>query len=560
MKQKNIRGRIEAVIILVVVLLLTFLFTYTINNYGYAEDSERFILSTGWKVTVSDKRYEDVNLSNFSFPVLGSKDSVTLQTIIPENIPRNSSLRLLTYLSMIHVYVDGEEIYEYGEDYYERGQLVGSGYHFINLPPKCAGKNLYIIIDPRENDAFTSITPPQIVSSNHAYQMFVSENKLSLYIGLFLFVFGLIVTVISAVAAFYNEEYVRLVWIGVFSFLIGIWTMCNSKVFQIFSAELSLNTQLEYLTLFFAPTPFCMMLLDTRNRIALWRKNVIRVCMAIVFGFSSVTFLLQITNTVHYPSMVGLFHLIATIGMCTCIIMTCSNLAGLRLYEKVFYLGMGVLCVFVAADLIRFNMQKYFMHSSEKFTVSILPLGTFFFVLLMIISYVISLYDNVLTKAQEQSLQRIAYRDALTGVYNRAKCEELFLELDASEEDFALISFDMNGLKVTNDTYGHTKGDRMLTSFAQLLEQVFGKHGYVMRVGGDEFLVLLRHKELGNLEKLIKRYKKQLMVYACCTDIELSASYGVCRRSECEDGTVKEVYKRVDARMYEMKNREKGRQ
>ena len=558
MKTETLRRKMGTVFVLLTVLLMTILFIYMVNRYGYSSGTRQQILDRGWQVTINDTRYQDVDLSTFTFPVLGKNDSISLKTTLPSGIKDALTIRLLTYQSVVYVYVDGEKVYEYGQDNADAGQLVGNGYHFINLPEDAGGKELYVILVPTEHNVFTSITPPRLVATDQAYQIFLSENRLSLCIGLFLAVFGLLVTVISTVASLFSEEYNRLVWIGVFSFLIGIWTMCNSKVFQLFSSELSLNTQVEYMTLYLAPTAFCMIILEARKQIAAWRRRVIWVCTGVVFACSCLTFALQLTNTAHYPSTIVWFHGISVVCILVCIAMSLSHIREIRLSEQILYCGTGVLGAFAVADLIRFNVQKYLMNSSDKFTESILPVGTFLFVIMMIVSYIIYLYDKVLSKAQEQSLQRIAYRDSLTGLYNRAKCEELFEQLNAGDEDFALISFDMNGLKSTNDTLGHTEGDLLICSFAKLLRRVFEASGCVIRMGGDEFLVVIRERELVYLDSLMQIYQKHMANSARHYGRKLSAAYGVCRRSDCEQKRAEDLYDHVDKLMYEMKQREKN--
>ena len=52
-----------------------------------------------------------------------------------------------------------------------------------------------------------------------------------------------------------------------------------------------------------------------------------------------------------------------------------------------------------------------------------------------------------------------AYRDALTGIYNRAKCEHIFEILNRDDSDYAIVSIDVNGLKYVNDNFGHSMGE-----------------------------------------------------------------------------------------------------
>ncbi len=116
----------------------------------------------------------------------------------------------------------------------------------------------------------------------------------------------------------------------------------------------------------------------------------------------------------------------------------------------------------------------------------------------------------------------------------------------------------MNGLKNTNDSFGHTEGDLLIRSFAKLLRRVFEASGCVIRMGGDEFLVVIRERELVYLDSLMQIYQKHMANSVRHYGRKLSAAYGVCRRSDCEQKRAEDLYDHVDKLMYEMKQREKN--
>ena len=80
----------------------------------------------------------------------------------------------------------------------------------------------------------------------------------------------------------------------------------------------------------------------------------------------------------------------------------------------------------------------------------------------------------------------MAYTDNLTGLYNRRFCEERLKSYRYNNIPFTIINFDMNGLKATNDTHGHSSGDKLIKGFADILTKSFGDKGIVGRMGGDE--------------------------------------------------------------------------
>jgi diguanylate cyclase (GGDEF)-like protein len=96
-------------------------------------------------------------------------------------------------------------------------------------------------------------------------------------------------------------------------------------------------------------------------------------------------------------------------------------------------------------------------------------------------------------RRRADTLSRIAYIDVLTGLPNRARCEQVCQEYDKAKpvENVAVFMFDMNNLKIVNDKFGHKKGDEIIRAFSDLLKRWAEGRGFVGRYGGDEFLAVL---------------------------------------------------------------------
>jgi diguanylate cyclase (GGDEF)-like protein len=98
-------------------------------------------------------------------------------------------------------------------------------------------------------------------------------------------------------------------------------------------------------------------------------------------------------------------------------------------------------------------------------------------------------------ETQKQQLQEHAYRDSLTGAYNRHYLDKVIdqqLELSAERDtSLGFLFMDIDKFKGLNDTYGHALGDTALKTFATIIRGSVRKSDVVIRYGGDEFLVLL---------------------------------------------------------------------
>jgi len=96
----------------------------------------------------------------------------------------------------------------------------------------------------------------------------------------------------------------------------------------------------------------------------------------------------------------------------------------------------------------------------------------------------------------EEKIAHLIYYDALTGIFNRKKLmEDINLLLINDSESFAVLFIDLDKFKSINDRYGHEAGDIVLKSVALRLKGLIGENDIISRIGGDEFVIILRDLE-----------------------------------------------------------------
>ncbi|WP_350333101.1 putative bifunctional diguanylate cyclase/phosphodiesterase [Coralliovum pocilloporae] len=97
----------------------------------------------------------------------------------------------------------------------------------------------------------------------------------------------------------------------------------------------------------------------------------------------------------------------------------------------------------------------------------------------------------------ERTIQKLAWRDSLTGLSNRSYLNQELEKLLHSEEykrcDICLLLLDLDGFKAVNDQFGHPVGDRLLSSIAQRIVETCQPDDTVARLGGDEFAIILKN-------------------------------------------------------------------
>lgn len=148
--------------------------------------------------------------------------------------------------------------------------------------------------------------------------------------------------------------------------------------------------------------------------------------------------------------------------------------------------------------------------------------------------------------------------DTLTGSRSRAAMQNLIEYLGhIYKYDITVIYFDLNHFKQINDNYGHEHGDIILRLFAETLMEVFVKWGQVGRMGGDEFMVVLRDVSEEETRQLCQQLEERLaernrkLDFSCV----LSTSYGFATRKKGSRESLDNIITQADQNMYRFKEK-----
>lgn len=167
-------------------------------------------------------------------------------------------------------------------------------------------------------------------------------------------------------------------------------------------------------------------------------------------------------------------------------------------------------------------------------------------------------------QAAHAAAQHQARTDVLTGLSNRrAMDDELDHLLVERNHEFSLLHLDLDLFKDVNDTYGHAAGDAVLVEVGRILDREVRRHDFPARVGGDEFLIILRpaldDKVAGRIaSRLIERIEKPIRFenHRC----KVSASIGIVSTTQyARRPTIEQLLADVDTALYQAKNGGRGR-
>lgn len=155
-------------------------------------------------------------------------------------------------------------------------------------------------------------------------------------------------------------------------------------------------------------------------------------------------------------------------------------------------------------------------------------------------------------KKSEKQVIYLSYHDQLTKLYNRRFYEEELRRLDTERNlPITLVMADVNGLKLTNDAFGHKAGDMLLEKIANILKRECRADEIVARIGGDEFVILLQKTGAQNASKIIERINKAITKEKIANVI-LSISMGFAVKQDISED-MNEVFKKAEDDMYRHK-------
>jgi diguanylate cyclase (GGDEF)-like protein len=158
--------------------------------------------------------------------------------------------------------------------------------------------------------------------------------------------------------------------------------------------------------------------------------------------------------------------------------------------------------------------------------------------------------DVTETRKREERIRFLANHDVLSNLYNRNYFEQ-YISTKLPEK-YSLCIFDLDGLKLINDAFGHLEGDRVIKVIASLLEETYINNYFIARIGGDEFVVLLDVVTVKEVAALFEVFDNKVVEYNKNSTIEINVSRAGIIASSNQDSFEK-AFTAAENRMYKRK-------
>lgn len=211
-----------------------------------------------------------------------------------------------------------------------------------------------------------------------------------------------------------------------------------------------------------------------------------------------------------------------------------------------------------------FRMADETVTAAELYSQSIatviryLEIATAADMLILVLIVLARSIEAVRMRRRAHQLEQKAFIDQHTGLPNKSRCEEFFKDTELIEKSLACVVFDLNNLKIANDTLGHSVGDQLIANFARLLRNSVPAPHFVGRYGGDEFMAVIYDCTRTEVEEILNKLHEDVrefnrLHHGSGEFVEVSYAYGWALSTELPNCSFRVLFDKADRNMYEAK-------
>lgn len=539
----------------VAVMLIVPLINFVDNTFQMKDmkiDNETVVdFNEGWNYSNGD---EQVVIPRLPYTVNGhGRDAITIMNVIPSNMSDSKMLCVETNHQTIIVCVDGELIYEYGtNNNVSFGKTFGAVWNLVDIPENSNGKTISLTISSPYDRGRKNLSEVVIGSKSSIVFKLLRENIGSLIFCFLIFILGIVFVILSLVSAIKHLglNHQSFMYLGLFSIMAAIWTITDTKLPQFVFGNVAVVYMTSFFTFMLMPIPF---LLYVKKICRYGNKFLDVLCALFILVFLCNTFL-YVFNVKDLPQTVIFTHILLFLSVISVFSICIKEIRDKKnTNAKELFFGMCVFAICSVFSVIQFYIGNH--HDNSR----LFRYGFFVFIIMLGISTFKSWITLLRSNTEAKIYKELAYFDVLTGLSNRMAFDR---DMDSLECEFnkfksiSLILFDLNNLKKTNDTYGHSSGDKMIKGFGKCINDVFSPlNGQGYRIGGDEFAVILTDRSKNEVDSFVKELETRVEEWNNCNNIKVYFAFGCANSTTSGLDSIKtyDLFNVADSKMYSMK-------
>ncbi len=465
---------------------------------------------------------------------------------LPTQVVADDIVSIATYWVSASVYVDENRIFIFDDTYKDKG----SSRHWIRLPLWAGGRTLHVVYSGEQSRVEMSADEDTYYGNAAlVYLTFVADKAYAL-------VFAVCVCLMLLLIIYFyrlmrrqmDDSMKRGIWcLTLFMLTTGIWIICDSQILFTITRNVAANTVASFSALLLFPmflVMFVSEMTDHRSK----TLDILPIFYLLDFLFVMGT---------HVTHLISLDHSLITLHMLIVLSIVVIIMFGIQDVRKHHNKDMkkimagfaGMACCGVAA------MVLFYISPTTNYSI-LYCVGLLIFIFFVVWAAYERLYRVMGHNANVLAYRRLAYKDVLTDLGNRAAFMKEQQELPA-EASVGFVVMDINNLKHTNDCFGHQAGDELICSAADCISKVFKGKGKAYRIGGDEFVVIVKDATEEYLEQLLRRLEEaqeeKQKALGKPWKLQIAHGYAVHK----EESSYEDLFRLADDRMYECKRRMK---
>ncbi len=531
-------------IVIICACFLAFIHFSINEKFDYDEVSNNVTVLKDYTIYQGDLSKPLANDDEFK-----TKDTIILKLLLPDDLKYNSTLGFYAKHQNVSIYYEDDLIYEFKKSNSSTmsGISPGNSYSFISNIYEYRGRELLLYLD--NPYGFTKDDIPVLFLGDKAdiIMQDAINSSYTFITGLVLFILGFAAIIIWLLfKKGISVGDLTLYYAGIFCILTAIWTVTKQPILSYYLRNTILIYYISTIASMLIPITLILLLRE------LCKARTHKMWNAILYlNYAT----LMLTIVCHIFGIVDLYYnLIFSILILSSTFFIALIYSVYITYKHRFnnegrldFIGILLLCIGFTLCLYKTNTGNVY----EMFIGSILII---MYVLIVLNEYIRRSLAVISKNDKLEFYENLAYRDSLTGLFNRLAYDRAISAVDVSSAAYIIVICDLNNLKYFNDTYGHTIGDTYIKDSASLIKQAFKNLGPVYRIGGDEFCIIMKDKSIFQYETATRQLDTLLYNYNKTSEIlKMNIAYGYALYDKKIDHDIYETRNRADAMMYEKK-------
>lgn len=542
LEHKNKIAKAFAVIVFfAMIMVINYCFIFSKGEKNIINVDDNYGQEVEWTVN-TEKTLLPVNIKGVA------KGTNVISARIPEYIGDDWGIMVYSLYSNVKAFVNDKQVFSYADTpSVPIGNMTGNVRLIIPIDSSMAGQKVSIHFIPYYSINM-DIQQPAFGTIGQLKASVLKENMAAIMMCIFM----ILVLIVSIGLVLYElkchtlKDIDLILNFGLFVALVLTWVMCDSNIGQFITDDAGPISITSFMCLAAMGVPFsgfCAIVLPKGKRIfrTYWLIGLIDLAVNII------CFLTGICDPM---VLLPVSHAIMILGVISSVIFAVRSWK-LGSDEKILCVGLICIASGAIAAIVMFIVAPSMGYSAMAFSFGFL---IFFFLGLWV------LFRRQVSNIQEakfiETYKKLAYTDVMTDLANRTSFETKMTSLcedNMSGKAMALIIFDINNLKETNDTIGHQAGDKLVKTAAESIIRTFNEYGECYRLGGDEFAVVLTNP-VKQVDAMLSEFDKAVEYFNKYHAYALSIAYGyVIKPWTIDPNFARDIYREAQDKMIETK-------